>query len=707
MTGIRYIIVLFVLLAVSFSQCLIAQTDANYMKPHQIKKYAKIAARMGDIFTAIDHYELYLKEHPGNIPALHQLGNLYYRERNYAKAAECFRKTFRANRDKYILDQYYYAMALKTLGNYEEAEKQFSIFVKHVKKKDHKNTYGKMARLHLDAFKDIPALTKKTQKIVISHLDTTVNKAHIEFSPIPTADGKLIFASLQQDKLEYFDPVTDKLPVRKFYQAYNKDGKWVNLGEFDATINGDNVNTGNGAFSASGKKFYFTRCENNEQRKVICKIYYSANVHNEWQTPVLLDEPINMPEYTSTMPSLGVSNRNTDVLYFVSDRPDGRGGLDIWYSIYNDRKSAWDTPKNCGKTINTQGNEITPYYNIDTKTLYFSSDLHPGLGGYDVFKAVGEGRQWEGLENLGASVNSSFDDLYYILTSTRQKGYFVSNRTGANSIRHENCCDDIFEFVYTDYIVVAVTGQVYGITDSTFYKSIEHDYKEDFHLNVENIDKSGNLVEVLYNYPVSLYLKDKKTGKEMFIKTDSTHNGYYFFNLEQGVDYFITVKDFNRVEKRLDFTTKNITHSDTLVLDAILVNTIPTQPFIVNNIYYEFGMSRLTDKAKITIDRTIYSLMSKYPKIVVEIRSHTDSVASDEFNLKLSQDRAQSVVNYLIGKGISSDRLVAKGYGESLPIAPNSHPDGSDNPDGRAKNRRTEFRIIGSVEDYSEVLYED
>ncbi|HPG74362.1 MAG TPA: OmpA family protein, partial [Bacteroidales bacterium] len=174
-----------------------------------------------------------------------------------------------------------------------------------------------------------------------------------------------------------------------------------------------------------------------------------------------------------------------------------------------------------------------------------------------------------------------------------------------------------------------------------------------------------------------------------------------------GVDYFITVKDFNRVEKRLDFTTKNITQSDTLVLDAILVNTIPTQPFIVNNIYYEFGMSRLTDKAKITIDRTIYSLMSKYPKIVVEIRSHTDSVASDEFNLKLSQDRAQSVVNYLIGKGISSDRLVAKGYGESFPIAPNSHPDGSDNPDGRAKNRRTEFRIIGSVEDYSEVLYED
>ncbi|NLA24972.1 MAG: OmpA family protein, partial [Bacteroidales bacterium] len=280
------------------------------------------------------------------------------------------------------------------------------------------------------------------------------------------------------------------------------------------------------------------------------------------------------------------------------------------------------------------------------------------------------------------------------------------NRTGTNSLRHENCCDDIFEFAYTDFIVIAVTGQVVGITDSSFYKSIEHDYKKNQHLNFENITDTSQ-IEVLYDYPVSLFKKDQKTGKDVFIKTGYTTGGHYFFNLEQGVDYHITVKDYNQVEKRIDFTTKPITYSDTIVLDAILINTFPNQPIVVNNIYYEFGLSRLTDKAKITIDETIYQLMTNYQHIVVEISSHTDSVASDDFNMRLSHDRAQSVVDYLIQKGIDKERLVAKGYGKNRPIAPNSNPDGTDNPEGRAKNRRTEFKVIGTIEDYSDIIYEE
>jgi len=684
-----------------------AQDGNTKMKPYQIKNVARVAAESGDIFTAIDLYEAYAKERPGNTKVQHELGNLYWRERNYTKAAENLRKSFKGNRKKYIIDQYYYASCLKIMGDYEESEKQFGIFLTHLKSKKYKDTYGKMAKLQIESFKKIPDLQKNADSIVVTHLDTAVNKPHIEFSPIPYEGDKLIFASLKQEKLEYYDPVTQELPVRKFYVAYNKNGKWVNLGEFDKNINGNNTNTGNGAFSESKKKFYFTRCEKNPgDNKVLCKIFVSINMNNEWQPPTELNEEINMPLYTSTMPTLGVSKRNTDFLYYVSDRPDGRGGMDIWFTVFNDKKNIWETPKNCGKAINTLGNEITPYYSIDTKTLYFSSDLHPGLGGYDIFGASGEGKQWDDAVNLGASINSSFDDLYYILTANRESGYFVSNRTGSNSIRHENCCDDIYEFVYKDFISISVTGQVFGITDSTFFKSIEEDYREDMQLNVD-LNKSEEYIKVLFNYPVSLFRIDSQTGKEVFIKTDSTRNGDYFFHLEQGVDYFIKVKDFNRIEKRLDFTTKNIVKSDTLVLDAIIVNTIPSQPFIVKNIYYEFGMSNLTGAAKSTIDKTIFSLMSKYPNIIVEISSHTDSVSSDDFNMNLSQARAESVVKYLINKGISKERLVAKGYGEKFPIAPNSNPDGSDNPDGRAKNRRTEFRIIGAVEDYSEVLYED
>ncbi|NLA24013.1 MAG: hypothetical protein GX879_03510, partial [Bacteroidales bacterium] len=423
--SLKNIIVSFICL-VAMTDSIFAQAETNFMRPGQVKKHAKMAAAAGDIFTAIDMYEAYLAEKPDNIKIVHELGNLYYREKNYQKAVVYLEKAFQADQDKYLIDLYYCALALKSLGEYKKAEDKFVQMQKLLRKSKLRDDYSRIVKLHVESFKELESLQKQTERIVVTHLDTNINKPHIQFSPIPTNDGKLIYASLKQDELKYYDPNTDELPVRKFYVAEETNGKWKNLGEFNELINGENVNTGNGAFSASGNKFYFTRCEKNERAKVICKIFMSVLKDNEWQEPTELCEKVNMPNYTSTMPSLGISRRNTDILYFVSDRPGGRGGLDIWYSIFNTRKNEFEVPRNCGKLINTEGNEITPYYNIDTKTLYFSSDLHPGLGGYDVFKASGEGRQWESLENMGGGINSSFDELYYVLTPNRQKGYFTS-----------------------------------------------------------------------------------------------------------------------------------------------------------------------------------------------------------------------------------------------------------------------------------------
>ncbi|MBO7480787.1 MAG: OmpA family protein, partial [Bacteroidales bacterium] len=206
-------------------------------------------------------------------------------------------------------------------------------------------------------------------------------------------------------------------------------------------------------------------------------------------------------------------------------------------------------------------------------------------------------------------------------------------------------------------------------------------------------------------YRVDLYMTDKE-GKNHFLKSTETANGMYFFSLERDFDYYISVKDFNNKEKKLAFTTNGIIHSDTLHLDPIIINTLSTRSFVVENIYYDFAKYNLREESKTVIDTTILKILNAYPRIIVEISSHTDSVGTDQSNMTLSQNRAQSVVNYLIQKGISKDRLVAKGYGESKPIAPNSNPDGSDNPEGRQKNRRTEFRVIGHLDDDADILYE-
>lgn len=675
-------------------------------KPMQLLKQAKIAAKSGDIFSAIDYYKIYDEMIPGKPIVQSALGQLYLREKNYREAKVYLLNSYKLDPQKNILDLFDYASCLHILGEYDDAKQYFNLFITESKSNKDLKEQSKLAKTHIEGISTIGLLKDSSINVIIKLLDTSVNKPHIEFSPIPYENDKLIFASLPENEVIYYNLETDKFPVRKFYLAQRNDDKWKNLGEFDTTINGVDINTGNGALSGDKTRFYFTRCEKDYQQKIICKLFVSNLENNEWQTPTELPELVNMPMTSNSMPTLGVSRLNTDVLYFVSDRPEGRGGKDLWFTFYDKKKEEWKEPKNCGKKINTIVDEITPYYNIETKTLYYSSDGLPGMGGFDVFKTFGEGKTFDGPKNIGYPLNSSFDDVYYILEDNRQRGFFVSNRTGGYSLRHSNCCDDIYEFVYRDYISIAVTGRIFGITDSLFFKSIEKEYQDEMALSLNILEKSDD-IELLYDYPVNLFLVDKNTGKELFVKTDFTRPGNYFFNLEQGNDYIITVKDFNKKEKRLTFTTKNITISDTLELDAIIVNTFPSQAFIVQNIYYEFAKAELTDIATATIDKTIYKILVAYPEIIIEISSHTDSIDTDERNMILSQNRAQSVIDYLIMKGINPQRLVAKGYGENSPIAPNSHPDGSDNPEGRQKNRRTEFKVVGQIENEDEIFYED
>lgn len=691
-----------------FISCIYSQKDKYETKqanPFQVKKKAKISEKYGDIFSAIDYYNLYNDIKPGNPKVLSSLGNLYLRVKNYEKAKEFLLKSYKANPKKKYLDLFNYARCLHILGEYEDAKKYYKLFISETKRESELKPYNRLSKTYLKGLDDIKILKDSQLNVIITLLDTNVNKPHIDFSPIPYDGDKLIFGSLPEKSIKYYDPNEETLPTRKFYLAQKKQDTWKNLGEWDTTINGNNINTGNGAFSMDKNRFYFTRCEKDFENRIICKIFVTKLENNMWSSPMELPPVINVPMTSNTMPTTGISRKNSDVLYFVSNREGGRGGWDIWYTYYNPKNGTWQEPKNCGKKINTVMDEITPYYNVDTKTLYFSSEGKSGMGGFDIYKTFGERKSFEKPKNIGYPINSGFDDLYYILDESRQKGYFTSNRTGGYSLRHKNCCDDIYEFIYRDFIDIAVTGEVFGITDSLFFLSIKDEYKANMDIDINEIDKAND-IELLYDYPVNLFIKDEK-GQEYFVKTSNTTTGKYFFNLEQGKDYVISVKDFNNKEIKLPFTTKKITKSDTLIMDAIMISTFPSNSFIVKNVYYEFSKSELTPKVKSTIDNTIFKILQKYPDIILEISSHTDSVDTESFNMKLSQERAQSVVDYLITKGIEKERLVPKGYGESMPIAPNSNPDGTDNPEGRQKNRRTEFKVIGKIYEDDELIYED
>ncbi len=698
-----------IIVAICIAHQLFSQPSETmkYLNPWQIKSIAKNTERMGDTYSAIEYYEAILQKNPNKTDIKFKLAQLYHQSRNYPAAQQYYHEAFEADKEAYVDALFYRGLMKKMQGNYSEAKEDFVLFSKMIKGSKLQEEYKKKVKNEIDGCDLALKLKNKPLDVFILHLDTSINSAHAEASPCPYSGNSLIFSSLKANKVFYIDANNDTIFLtRQLYKAYKKGEKWYSEGLFtDAPLNETGVNVLNPALNPAGNRLYFTKCRPNWKNKTICAIYLSEKIDGQWTEPMKLNNLINDPRYTSTQPTVGVDSKTqNEVLYFVSDREGGKGGLDIWYSVYNAKRNEFKPPKNAGNKINTPGDEMTPFYDIESHTLFFSSDGWPSMGGKDIFKSQGELTQFTTPENVGFPINSCADDLYYTVSKSREGGFFVSNRKGIIPLLHETCCDDIFEYRWADYIHVALIGKIYGIKDSTIYEQLE---KQIVDKNfIEELDAESDKVNPLPEKKVDLYVV--QGNERIYIKSATTNeNGEFFFNLEPKKDYKVVIDNYGFFNKELSVTTQNITQSDTLRADAIYINVIPLEPVIIKNIYYEFGKWNLTDSSKAILDMTVYKLMLENPRIIVEISSHTDSVSSDEFNMKLSQKRAESVVKYLISKGIEKERLVAKGYGETKPIAPNTNPDGSDNPEGRQKNRRTEFRIIGSLDQYSKILYEE
>ena len=490
---------------------------------------------------------------------------------------------------------------------------------------------------------------------------------------------KIVFGSLREDQEKYYyrDSIDSmELPVRKFYVAEKVDNVWEYKGEWKGPFNSANEDVANGTFSLDSSRFYFSRCAEDWNNKVNCKIYFSEKNGSDWGEPELMGKEVNVSGFTSSHPTVGRdSETKQEVIYFMSDRPGGKGGTDIWYTVYDDENNKFVKPSNAGDEINSPGAEMTPYYNVKTKTLYYSTNGKPNFGGLDIFKAVGERNKFEPSVNMGIPVNSKEDDLDFILYPNSKGGYFVSNREGGQSLYNATCCDDIYEFMYNDVIELNYCGNI--------------------------IDKETlNCVDT--KTKLKIYIVDED-GKFLSQETDVL-DCKFNVKLYPGFNYLIQTITGGYLNGKVKVSTLNLQKSDSICED-IIVEKIPTGRVVLKNIYYDFDSPDLTDIAMNSIDTTLLVILQDNPDIVILIASHTDSKGDDGYNVRLSQKRAESVVQYLIKRGIKIERLQAKGYGETIPIAENTNEDGSDNPAGRQRNRRTEFKILGKLD--QELIYDD
>jgi outer membrane protein OmpA-like peptidoglycan-associated protein/tetratricopeptide (TPR) repeat protein len=643
--------------------------EIKNLKAGQAKRLGNSAIVQGDYHAAEEYFNRYTQLKPNNAKGAYKLAEAYRINRDYVSAQEWYDKACKLSGENNAMALYYYGLMLKMNGNCDKAKEQFAKFKKKAGRSKEASDLKKQMKAEITGCDSAIAFTKQLNKVSVTHLDTTINKIHVEHAPVMLDTNTLLYSSVRTDKKVYTIRSEQDTAVgayKKFYTAKKVNGKWTFDGEYDGNdLNKEGFNNTNAAFSADGKRLYFTRCKPDWKNKMICAIYLSTKQDDgNWSDPVGLDPKINNPKYTSTQPTTSLESvKQNEVIYFVSDRPGGRGGLDIWYIIYDFKKKTYSLPKNAGSKVNTSGDEITPYYDGDNRTLFFSSNGWPGLGGLDIFKAKGEMKRFTEPENIGAPINSTNDDIYYTESKNKEEGFFVSNRKGGVAPKKSpTCCDDIYAFKKLQYLKLNVEGVV--------------------------TDEKGN---PLKNTKVSLY---SKTGdaEPIFIKSVETDaDGKYSTTVEAGNDYKLIYEKDKFLNGINSFTTKGITTSQAMPQNTVVLKEINDKPFVLTNVHYGTDRHDLSPEAKKDIDTTLLAFLIQNPEVIVEVSSHTDDEASDAYNNSLSKKRAEGVVQYLVSKGISLERLQFHGYGETRPIADNK------TKEGRAANRRTEFKILGKL----------
>jgi OmpA-OmpF porin, OOP family len=581
---------------------------------------------------------------PQKLLAMERLALSYKLLRSYENAEIWYKKLHELKPDNYAID---YARTLMTNGKYKEAIEVVNNLM--VGQEIGTEAFKKSRDFIKNCSFAITAAQNTNKVIVINSLDTTINARGGSFAANYADDNAIIFSSSRtaNSKLNDGEVVTNSNIYKVILneKAQPEDA----IKSISPSVNLES-NEGAAVLSPDKTKLYFTRW-NYDMKNPECAIYVSRHLNGQWLTARKLKDNINMPGYRTMHPALSPDGTT---LYFSSDRAGGFGKLDIWYCTLDETDNTSEV-KNAGKSVNTPENEVTPYFHPNN-FLYYSSDGLPGLGGLDVFKIQAEKGFTPPARNLGSPINSSRDDAYYVSDETSQIGFISSDRIACADCGEGNC----YQIYYFEDkpIMITISGKVY---------------------NEETNEPIANslitFIDVKENYdPIYVFTDDK---------------GEYKTKLNKDVDYFATAQKKGFFKKAVTLTTMGIKQSTDLIQDFnFSLEVIPTGEINIPGIEYDLNSANLRPSSKVRLD-SLFDFLSLNDNLVVEINSHTDVRGNDLYNMKLSEARAKSVVDYLIEKGMEKERLVSKGYGETTPLIVDAITE-----EEHQKNRRTTFRML-------------
>jgi len=496
----------------------------------------------------------------------------------------------------------------------------------------------------------------------ITNVGSDVNSEWPDYGPsVNRGETILVFTSRRQEGNINENVFNDNFPYEDIFISYKENNEWTPAENISPRINTLYFES-NLAISDDGRELYIYVDENGGD------VYISRKQNTGlWSRPEPLPGSLNTT-FKETSVSLSPDGK---LIFFASDRTGSLGGLDIYYSI-KDRRGLWTEIKNIGSPINTPYNDDFPFIDYDGKTLYFSSEGHNGMGGYDIYKTVYDStsKQWIKPVNIGYPINTPDNDIAFITTSEGETGYF-------SSVREDG-------FGYQDIYRFSIPEEIQRITEEKpEIVLVEEKEKLPVKLLLHIKDDTGNPIDAtvqvrnsVQNFLIGVskivtgeYLATVRNEESMDFTISAERDGYLFYNKS------ITIPGITEEEQVLEYN---------MVLRKLTTGTSA----VMRNVYFDFNKASLKTESYTEINK-LFQMLSENSRMIAEISGHTDNIGIKEYNYDLSYRRAKAVVDVLISKGIDPARIRAVGYGEDRPLASND-----DERDGRELNRRVEFKVV-------------
>jgi len=598
-----------------------------------------------DYYNAIQLYNKALKKATGEETKYiyYQLGECSRNYNSYVEAQAWYQKAINAGCTIPEVNLHMGEMLILS-GEYADAKTYIEKYIKEVPTDNLAKLRLESCNLGLKGQKEKPLFEVKDQK--------DLSSISSDYSISYFKSNKVIISSARMEGSSKYDPSTTQGFSDLYESTYDpQKGQYSKPTKVKGSIN-TGFNEGTFSFDAATNYAYYSQCNGASGKLKQCNIMYAYynEAANTWENSTLFD--YNSQTFRIQQPALSADAKS---IYFASDMPGGFGGADIY--VIKKVNGVWGQPENLGATINTIGNEGFPYISGDT-LLVFASDGLSGFGGLDIFMSSIKSGKFGKPINMLSPINSSADDFNLVFKDSKNEGFFCSNRIGGVGD------DDIYTYEMIPVIITA-SG---NIKDKASNKNLEN--------AVAVFKGSDGSVDSVY--------------------TDNKGN-YEFTKCKPNVKYVIKgtkvgyLNDSKNLTIGNDIYSKAYNKSTSYDLDFALIQ-ITKEEVKIDNIYYDYDKADLREDSKIELNKLV-NILKETPDVKLQINSHSDERGEAKYNTELSQRRAQSVVDYLIANGISTDRLIAKGYGFSMPIVKNAKTE-----EQHQMNRRTTFKILNSSE---------